>query len=151
MTPRGDGPFQIAEKINNNAYKLDLPSEYGSISSTFKVADLSLFDVGDDYGVDNAVSDSRTNPFEGGGNDAIPVEAIPAETPGPFVPLPPVGPMTRARASKLQDRLSSLIHKELERGGAVEKVVFEDREPRTITLLTIGRDLDVCPDLSRCY
>ncbi|XP_019435319.1 PREDICTED: uncharacterized protein LOC109341841, partial [Lupinus angustifolius] len=27
LQPRGDGPFQVLERINNNAYKLDLPSE----------------------------------------------------------------------------------------------------------------------------
>ena len=28
LNPRGDGPFQILEKINDNAYKFDLPGEY---------------------------------------------------------------------------------------------------------------------------
>jgi hypothetical protein len=26
LQPRGDGPFQILERINENAYKVDLPS-----------------------------------------------------------------------------------------------------------------------------
>ncbi|XVE99003.1 hypothetical protein REPUB_Repub03eG0158400 [Reevesia pubescens] len=51
---RGDGHFQVLEKIKDNAYKLDLPSEY-NFSATFNVSDISLYDVGDD---------SRTNPFE---------------------------------------------------------------------------------------
>ena len=51
---RGDGPFQVLERISNNAYKLDLLGEY-NISVTFNVSDLSPFDVG---------NDSRTNPFE---------------------------------------------------------------------------------------
>ena len=59
LHPRWDGPFQVLERINDNAYKLDLPSEY-NISATFNVSDLSPFDVGDD---------SRTNPFEERGND----------------------------------------------------------------------------------
>uniref|UniRef100_A0A2N9ICG5 Uncharacterized protein n=1 Tax=Fagus sylvatica TaxID=28930 RepID=A0A2N9ICG5_FAGSY len=40
LHPRGDGPFQILEKINDNAHKVDLPGE-----------------------------DSRSNPFEERGND----------------------------------------------------------------------------------
>uniref|UniRef100_A0A2N9GCC2 Reverse transcriptase n=1 Tax=Fagus sylvatica TaxID=28930 RepID=A0A2N9GCC2_FAGSY len=40
LLPRGDGPFQIVERINDNAYKLDLPGD-----------------------------DSRSNPFEERGND----------------------------------------------------------------------------------
>ncbi|RVW82157.1 putative mitochondrial protein [Vitis vinifera] len=40
LHPRGDGPFQVLERINDNAYKLDLPSD-----------------------------DSRTNSFEERGND----------------------------------------------------------------------------------
>jgi hypothetical protein len=45
--PQGDGPFQIIERINDKAYKVDLPGEYG-VSAQFNVADLSLFDVGED-------------------------------------------------------------------------------------------------------
>jgi len=45
LLPRGDGPFQILERINDNAYKLDLPGEY-NVSASFNVADLSPFDVG---------------------------------------------------------------------------------------------------------
>jgi hypothetical protein len=44
---RGDGPFQILDKINDNAYKVDLPGEY-NVSATFNVFDLSHFDEGDD-------------------------------------------------------------------------------------------------------
>ncbi|XP_061339338.1 uncharacterized protein LOC133286021 [Gastrolobium bilobum] len=40
LLPRGDGPFQVIERINDNAYKLHLPG-----------------------------ADLRTNPFEEGGND----------------------------------------------------------------------------------
>jgi hypothetical protein len=60
LLPRGDGPFQVVERINDNAYKLDLPGEYG-VSASFNVADLSPFDVGDDL---------RTNPSQEGENDA---------------------------------------------------------------------------------
>jgi len=45
LLPRGDGPFQVIRRINNNAYKLDLPPSY-NISNSFNVCDLSPFDVG---------------------------------------------------------------------------------------------------------
>jgi hypothetical protein len=47
LQPRGDEPFQILERINDNAYKVDLLGEYG-VSVIFNVFDLTLFDVGDD-------------------------------------------------------------------------------------------------------
>ena len=47
-------PFQVLERINDNAFKIDLPGEYG-VSATFNVADLTLFDTN---------FDSRSNPFE---------------------------------------------------------------------------------------
>ncbi|KAA3484961.1 Transposon Ty3-I Gag-Pol polyprotein [Gossypium australe] len=49
LLPRGDGPFQVLERINENSYKLDLPGEY-NISASFNVSDLSIYDVGDDLG-----------------------------------------------------------------------------------------------------
>ena len=59
MSPRKDGPFQVIEGINDNAYKIDLASNY-NVSTTFNVADLSPYDAGDD---------SRSNPFEERGDD----------------------------------------------------------------------------------
>ena len=59
MLLRGDVPFQVLERINNNAYKLDFLGEY-NVSVTFNVTDLSPFDIGDDL---------RTNPFQEEGND----------------------------------------------------------------------------------
>jgi hypothetical protein len=36
---RADGPFMIFEKINDNAYKLELPLEFG-VSHIFNISDL---------------------------------------------------------------------------------------------------------------
>ena len=77
--PQGDGLHQIIEMINNNAYKVNLPGEYG-VSAIFNVSDLSLFDVGDD---------SRSNPFEEREDDAIQPLKDPFEV--------SVGPFTRLR------------------------------------------------------
>lgn len=38
LLPRGDGPFQVVESINDNTYKIDLPGEYG-VHVTFNVSD----------------------------------------------------------------------------------------------------------------
>jgi len=47
LMPREDGPFEVLEKINDNAYKVDLPGDYG-VSATFNAADLSAYQA-DDY------------------------------------------------------------------------------------------------------
>ena len=91
LHPRGDGPFQVLERINDNAYKIDLPGEY-NVSATFNVSDLSLFDVG---------SDSRSNLFEERGNDTAAQLTDPLELPR--------GPITRARAKKFKEALLNLI------------------------------------------
>jgi hypothetical protein len=39
LMPRADGPFKIIEKINSNAYKFELPPEFG-VSPTFHISDL---------------------------------------------------------------------------------------------------------------
>ena len=35
LLPRSEGPFKVLEKINPNAYKIDLPGAYG-VSATFQ-------------------------------------------------------------------------------------------------------------------
>jgi hypothetical protein len=43
LMEKKDGHFQIID----NAYKVDLPGDYG-VSAIFNVPDLFLFDIGDD-------------------------------------------------------------------------------------------------------
>ena len=63
--PRADGPFEVLERINENAYKIDLPGDYG-VSATFNVADLSSY-LADDY-----LEDLRANSSQPGENDGGP-------------------------------------------------------------------------------
>jgi hypothetical protein len=91
LMPRGYGPFQIIELINDNAYRVDIPGEYG-VSDLFNVANLSLFDVGDD---------SRSNPFEERGDDAIQALKDPLEV--------LVGPVTTLRAKRFKEAFNGLL------------------------------------------
>ena len=84
----------VLTRINDNAYKLDLPNEY-NVSTTFNVTDLSPFDVGDDL---------RINPFqeeENNGGMAKEWSVDPLEI--------PLGLMTRAKARRFKEALNSLI------------------------------------------
>ena len=42
LMPRADGPFEILERVNDNAYKVNFPIDYG-VSATFNVVDLSPY------------------------------------------------------------------------------------------------------------
>ena len=55
----GDGPFQVLKKVNDNAYKLDILSEY-NVSATFNISNLSFSDVGD-YSRLNSFEETRNN------------------------------------------------------------------------------------------
>jgi len=45
LMPRGDGPFQVLKRINDNAYELDMPDTFLG-SHTFNISDLTPFFVG---------------------------------------------------------------------------------------------------------
>ena len=96
LQPRGDGPFQVLERINDNAYKVELPGEY-NVSSTFNVSDLSLFDA-------DGESDLRTNPSQEGENDE---DMFKSKGKDPLEGLG--GPMTRARARKAKEALQQVL------------------------------------------
>ena len=42
LKPRANGPFKVLQRINDNAYKIELPGNYG-VQETFNVADLSPY------------------------------------------------------------------------------------------------------------
>ena len=39
LRPRADGPFKVLQRIGDNAYKIELPGDYG-VSAAFNVSDL---------------------------------------------------------------------------------------------------------------
>jgi hypothetical protein len=102
LMPRAAGPFKILTKLNNNAYVLDLPAEFG-VSTSFNVADLKL------YAGENEELPSRTTSVQEGEDDedistdtgtsttAAPSTSSSTET----LQAPPSGPITRARAREL--------------------------------------------------
>ncbi|GJU37977.1 RNA-directed DNA polymerase [Tanacetum coccineum] len=48
LQDRANGPFRVLKRINDNAYKIDLPGSYG-VSATFNVADLTPYVEADDF------------------------------------------------------------------------------------------------------
>jgi len=91
--PRAAGPFKVLKKINGNAYILDLPAEYG-VSFSFNVADLKPY-AGEDEELP-----SRTTSIQEGDDDEDINPDTGRATPTKPAQAPP-GPLTRARASKL--------------------------------------------------
>jgi hypothetical protein len=87
----------VLEKVNDNAYKLELPTDFG-VSPTFNIADLRPY-LGeeDEY-------ESRTTQMQEGEDDED-INTNDASTP---TPVPIAGPLTRARARKL-NQVSSLL------------------------------------------
>ena len=88
----------MLEKINDNAYKIELPGEYG-VSATFNAADLSPF-----FGS----IESRTTPFQEGEDDEDITTAM-ATTPQstPLVDGQDQGPITRSRAKQIQNQVNA--------------------------------------------
>nr|XP_034570750.1 uncharacterized protein LOC117835509 [Setaria viridis] len=110
LMPRGDGPFRVFSKINNNAYKIELPKDYG-VSRSFNVAGLTPF-----FGLEEL--ESRMTPIQEGEDDEdIPtMQASPTSpTSTPTMPSTTTpaqvfkGPITCSRAKELQQEVNALL------------------------------------------
>jgi len=102
LMPRAAGPYKIIEKINDNAYKLELPPEFG-VSPSFNISDLKPY-LGEEDDLE-----SRTTPIQEGEDDEdiTPSDAHDDPT------LDFQGPITRARARQLNLQVSSFLSKSL--------------------------------------
>jgi hypothetical protein len=96
--PRADGPFKVLEKINKNAYKLDLPADFG-VSPTFNIADLKP-SLGEEDELE-----SRTTQMQEGEDD-VDINTSDTSTP---IHSQISGPITRARAHQLYNQVSSFL------------------------------------------
>jgi hypothetical protein len=92
LIPRVDGSFKILEKINDNAYKLALPPDFG-VSPTFNITDLTP------YMGEKDELESRTTPLQEGEDDGDITPMYTSETP----PIVIQGPITRAHARQLHE------------------------------------------------
>ncbi|WVZ75850.1 hypothetical protein U9M48_023874 [Paspalum notatum var. saurae] len=94
LMPRAAGPFKVLTKINDNAYILDLPAEFG-VSTSFNVADLKPY-VGEDEELP-----SRTTSISKGRMMRTSTTTPKTSTPQARASSPTLGPITRARAREL--------------------------------------------------
>jgi hypothetical protein len=97
LMPHVAGPFKVLTKINDNAYILDLPVEFG-VSTSFNVADLKPY-----LGEDEELLSRITSVQEGEDDEdttSTSTPAAPSPTPAPAAPssASPSRPIPRARA-----------------------------------------------------
>jgi hypothetical protein len=127
LMPRGDGQFRVLAKINDNAYKIDLPPSYG-VSNTFNVPDLLPYTSED-------TSESRTTPFQGEEDDmTMPLSNIlqppnqatstqeqPTSSPTQVFDRP----ITRSRAKKLQEEVHQIGRTKHIKGESARRAMSE--------------------------
>jgi hypothetical protein len=102
LMPRADGPFKILDKINDNACKLELHSEF-RISPTFNISDLKPY-LGEEDELE-----LRTTLIQEGEDDE---DTTPSYTHNDTL-LHIQGPITRACAQQLNLEVSSLLSNSL--------------------------------------
>jgi translation initiation factor IF-1 len=97
LMSRAADPFKIFAKINDNAYKLELPHEFG-VSPSFNISDLWPYLREEDE------MPSRTTSMQEGEDDE---DINTLATIIPFVEI--VGPITRSRVQQLSYQVNSFL------------------------------------------
>jgi hypothetical protein len=98
LMPRVDGLFKVLEKINENAYKLDVPANFG-VSPTFNIADLKPY-----LGEEDKLESRRTKMQEGEDDEDINTSNTSTPTHNQIS-----GPITQARARQLNYLVTSFL------------------------------------------
>jgi hypothetical protein len=97
LMARATGPFKIIAKIYDNAYKLELPPEFG-VSPSFNISDLRPY-----LGEEDEMSSRTTSMQEGEDDEDI-------NTLATIIPsIEIVDPITRSRAQQLNHQVNSFL------------------------------------------
>jgi hypothetical protein len=97
LMSRAAGPFKILAKINDNAYKLELPPEFG-VSHSFNISDLRPY-----LGEEDEMS-SRTTSMQEGEDDED-INTLAAIIPSVEI----LGPITWSQAQQLNHQVNSFL------------------------------------------
>jgi hypothetical protein len=98
LMPRADDTFKVLEKINENAYKLDLPTDFG-VTPTFNIIDLKPY-----LGEEDELESRMTQMQEG--EDDVDINTSDTSTPT-YNKIS--GPITQAPACQLNNQVSSFL------------------------------------------
>jgi hypothetical protein len=96
LVPRADGPFKVIEKINENAYKLNLSAYFG-VGPTFNITDLKPY-----LGEEDELQSRMTQMQEG--EEDVDINTNDTSTP---THKQISGPITRSCARQLNNQVSS--------------------------------------------
>jgi hypothetical protein len=97
LMSRAVGSFKILAKINDNAYKLELPPEFG-VSSSFNISDLRPY-----FGEEDEMPSRTTSMQEGEDDEDI-------NTLATIIPsIKILGPITWSRAQQLNHQVNSFL------------------------------------------
>jgi hypothetical protein len=97
LMSRAIGPFKILAKINDNAYKLELPPEFG-VSPGFNISDLRPY-----FGEEDEMPSTMTSMQEEEDDEDI-------NTLATIIPsIEILGPITRSRAQQLNHQVNSFL------------------------------------------